>query len=65
MARETSPCSDETAFARRDSFRPSTVMQNGSLMSVGCSRPKPIRFSCEMPSCIAQRPQMLFDQVGD
>ena len=64
MARDTSPCSDETALARRDSFSPSTVMQNCSLVVVDVRVPKPIRLSCEMPSSIAQRPEMLFDQVG-
>ena len=40
MARETSPCRADTALARRDSFSPSTVMQNSSCGLCGFSRPK-------------------------
>ena len=39
IARETSPCNADTAFARRESFKPSTVMQNPSFESAGFSRP--------------------------
>ena len=48
--RLTWPCNALTAFARRDIFRPSTVMQNGSLLLCGSTRPRPISWSWEMPS---------------
>ena len=40
MARETSPCSDETALARRDILSASTVMQNSSSSLFGSTRPQ-------------------------
>ena len=64
MARETSPCSAETALARRESFSPSTVMQN-------CSSWIPGIFAAELHELIvgkaqlfAERSEVLFDQVG-
>ena len=64
MARETSPCSAETALARRESFRPSTVMQNVLVVIAGilaAQRHQPV---VRKPQRIAQRPEVLFDQVG-
>ena len=48
--RDTSPCSADTALARRDSFSPSTVMQNSSCWFSGCSRPSAMSCSAERPN---------------
>ncbi len=50
MARDTSPCRAETALARRQSFRHSTVMQNSSHGLPGFSRPSSMSRSGDRPS---------------
>ena len=53
MARDTSPCSDETALARRESFRPSTVMQNchdDGCRVLRCPAPSGARAKCPSAS---------------
>ena len=64
IRRETWPCSELTALARRESFRPITVMQNGSCSFCGSTRPRPMSCSCEMPSLSRSGPKMLFDQAA-
>ena len=63
MARETSPCREETALARRESFRPSTVMQKRSSLS-GFSRPSAMKAFLGKTESLAQRSEVLFDQIG-
>ena len=55
IARETSPCSDETALARRESLSPSTVMQNVSLRVVGEHAAEAHQVFVREPKLIAQR----------
>src|SRR5467141_32937 len=64
IARDTSPCSDDTALALLESFNPSTVMQNSSLWLWGFSRPRAMSLSWESPSesrrgprCSSMRPR--------
>ena len=57
IRRETWPCSELTAFARRESFRPITVMQNGSCSFCGSTRPRPISCAGEMPSLSRSGPK--------
>ena len=64
MARETSPCRAETALARRASLKPSTVMQNSSLLIAGILASQFHQLLVRDAQRIAQRPEMLFDQFG-
>ena len=57
MLRETSPCSDETALARRETLSASTVMQKSSLWLSGSTRPRAIRKCRSMPIAFAQGPK--------
>ncbi len=63
MARETSPCSEETALARRESLRPSTVMQKrSSLVGILASQGHEILLG--KTERLAQRSEVLLDQIG-
>ena len=64
IARETSPCSDETALTRRASLSPSTVMQNCSPDSVGIFAAKGHQIFVRDAEFLAQRPKVLFNQIG-
>ena len=57
MRRETWPCSELTALARRESLRPSTVMQKVSCSFCGSTRPRPISCAGEMPSLSRSGPR--------
>ncbi len=57
IRRVTWPCRLLTALARRESFRPSTVMQNVSCSFCGSTRPRPINCSVEMPSSSRSGPR--------
>ena len=57
MWRVTSPCSDDTALARPEARRPSTVMQNGSSASSGFTRPRLMSRSCETPRASRSGPR--------
>ena len=63
IARETWPCSDDTALARRDSFSARIVMQKPSCGSHGIDaseRHQLVRGSSSMR--LAQRAEMLVDE---
>ena len=57
MRRVTWPCRLLTALARRESFSPSTVMQNVSCSFCGSTRPRPINCSVEMPNSSRSGPR--------
>ncbi len=64
MARETSPCSAETALACRESFSPITVMQNSSFI-VGrvfaAQSHQPVMINSKL---LAQGTEVILDQPG-
>ena len=62
ISRETSPCSADTALARRESLSPSTVMQNISCGLPGFSRPSAISRFVRESQRFAKRAQVLFHQ---
>ena len=62
MARDTWPCSDDTALARRDSFSARIVMQNPSSGSDGLTRPSASSSSALRPMRCAQRTEVLLDE---
>ena len=64
MARETWPCSDDTALARRDSFSASTVMQNVSPGSSARVRPSPMKRSARQAQRLRERAEVLVDERG-
>ena len=57
IRRLTWPCRLLTALARRESFSPSTVMQNVSCSFCGSTRPRPINCSKEIPSSSRSGPR--------
>ena len=64
MARETWPCSEETAFVRCDIFSARTVMQKSSPWLCGSTRPRRQQRLRREPQRIADRAEMLFDEAG-
>ena len=64
IRRETVPCSALTPLACRESFRASTVMQNGSLGSPGLIRPRPRKSSNDRCRRVADRAEVLLDQIA-
>ena len=64
IARDTWPCSDDTALARRDSLSASTVMQNSLVADpAGSTRPRPMKLIAVEAERLAQRPEVLVDQL--
>ena len=57
MVRDTCPCRHDTAFARREVFSASTVMQKVSPWSWTLTRPSAIRPSCDSPSASRSGPR--------
>ena len=64
IARETSPCSAETALARRATRKPSTVMQKSSSLIAGILAAHVHQPIVRQAKPFAQRSEMLFDQVA-
>ena len=64
MRRETWPCSELTALARRESLRPMTVMQNGLVLVLRLDAAEAHQLVGRDAELVAQRAQVLFDQAG-